>query len=121
MASSSPTTGASADLFTAASTMIAAAMAGDIRQKIMTFKTFNETLEQIGQALITFGRQLSEPGQEYPSMVWEAVIAAGTHCLAAAMSMSEADNGATTVANMPFGELAASPINTPHNSQANQA
>lgn len=121
MASASPTTGASADLFSAANILTTAALAGDIRSKIMSFKTFNEAFEQMGQMLIDYGRSLSEPGQEYPAMVWEAVQTAGAHMMAAAMSMSEADNGATTVANMAFGELAASSIQTPHNSQANQA
>lgn len=114
-------TGAAADFFSAITAVTGRAKAGGIRDKATAIKTLTTGLEQQAAALEEFARHMAEPGQEYPAMVFEPLDQMAAHLRAAAMSGGEADSGLATLMHMPVGELAASSVRAPHNSELNTA
>lgn len=112
-------TGTSSDLFSAANALAQQAMAGGIRDKARAIKVFKEAFEGLAEVLNVMATRMAEPGSEYPAMVYEPILTASTHLQAAGMSMGESDNGMTSLMNMPVGELAASPVHAPHNTELN--
>lgn len=111
--------GPSSDMFTAANALTQQAMAGGIRDKSRAIKVFGEAFEGLATVLREMATRMAEPGSEYPAMVYEPILTASTHIQAAGMAMGESDNGMTSLMNMPVGELAASPVHAPHNTELN--
>ena len=111
--------GAGEDMFTAMQRIVSQANSGGLRSKQRAVTILSDAFDYISQALQTFARQMSEPGQEYGPPVWEPLQRAAAHQKAASSAASESASAISALANMQVGELADSSTRAPHSSQLN--
>lgn len=95
-------------------------MSGGIHAKQEALKAIHELAVRAAQMVVTFARQMAEPGSNYGTEITEPLATAGNHFQAAASSVSESDAAISTLINMTVGDLAASARQAPHHRELSE-
>jgi len=91
-------------------------MSGGIHAKQEALKPIHELAVRAAGMVVSFARQMSEPGSNYGAEITEPLATAGNHFQAAAATVSESDAAISTLINMTVGDLASSARQAPHHS-----
>ena len=92
-------------------------MAGGIHAKQEALKALHELAVRAAGMVVTFARQMSEPGSNYGPEITEPLATAGNHFQAGATTVSESDAAISTLINMTVGDLASSARQAPHHNE----
>jgi hypothetical protein len=118
---STPSTGAGADMFSAAQQITSQARAGGIRAKQRAIQTLQEGMEYIAGQISSLATHMSEPDQHYAPTIWEPLAKGSAQAKGAASSFGESSAALSSLIGMNVGELADSPVQAPNHKELNAA
>lgn len=111
--------GSVADIFTAVQQIIMRADAEGMPGTHRAIKMFAEMHEYLSRAEHAFAQRRSEPDKGYPPQVWEPLARMAAHSRASSLAAGESDQALAALARMPLGDVAVSPLRSPHHNELN--